>query len=211
MQLKYELIPASEANSRRLMIMLHGLGDSMDGYRWVQPALDLPWLNYVLVNAPDGYYGGYSWYDFAGDIVPGVVRSRKLLFELLEAQERMGFASKDTIIGGFSQGCLMAMEVGLRYPHMLAGIVGISGYVCEPEKLIAETSPVARKQRILMTHGTRDTMVPFARVKEQVKLLQSAGLAVEWHEFEKGHTIAGEEELDLIRKFIEACYGERAE
>jgi phospholipase/carboxylesterase len=211
MQLKYELIPASEANSRRLMIMLHGLGDSMEGYRWVQPALDLPWLNYVLVNAPDGYYGGYSWYDFAGDIVPGVVRSRKLLFELLEAQERMGFASKDTIIGGFSQGCLMAMEVGLRYPHMLAGIVGISGYVCEPEKLIAETSPVARKQRILMTHGTRDTMVPFARVKEQVKLLQSAGLAVEWHEFEKGHTIAGEEELDLIRKFIEACYGERAE
>jgi phospholipase/carboxylesterase len=211
MQLKCELIPAAEASSKRLMIMLHGLGDSIAGYRWMPPALDLPWLNYVLVNAPDEYYGGYSWYDFAGDIVPGVVRSRKLLIALLEAQERMGFASKDMIIGGFSQGCLMAMDVGLRYPHMLAGIVGISGYVCEPEKLIREMSPVARKQRILMTHGTRDTMVPFGRVKEQVKLLQSAGLNLEWHDFEKGHTIAGEEELDLIRKFIEGCYDERGE
>src|SRR5690349_12853001 len=166
MSLKSELIPAADAQSKRLLIMLHGLGDSMEGYRWVPEALNYPWLNYLLVNAPDPYYGGYSWYDFAGDIVPGVVRSRKLLFALLEAQERMGFASRDTIIGGFSQGCLMAMEVGLRYPQVFAGIVGISGYVCEPEKLITEMSAVARKQRILMTHGTRDTMVPFPRVKE---------------------------------------------
>src|SRR5215467_14143001 len=108
MQLKCELIPAAEAGSERLMIMLHGLGDSIAGYRWMPQALDLPWLNYVLVNAPDEYYGGYSWYDFAGDIVPGVVRSRKLLIALLEAQERMGFARKDTVIGGFSQGSLMA-------------------------------------------------------------------------------------------------------
>src|SRR6476620_1081890 len=98
MQLKCELIPAAEASSERLMIMLHGLGDSIAGYRWMPPALDLPWLNYVLVNAPDEYYGGYSWYDFAGDIVPGVVRSRKLLADLLEEQEAKGFASTDIIL-----------------------------------------------------------------------------------------------------------------
>ena len=206
MELECELIRA-EASSGRLMIMLHGLGDSMEGYRWVPAAFDLPWLNYLLVNAPDEYYGGYSWYDFAGDIVPGVARSRKLLVALLEAQERTGFSGKDIIIGGFSQGCLMSLDVGLRYPRMLAGIIGISGYVCEPEKLITEMSPVARKQRILMTHGTRDTMVPFGRVKEQVKLLQNAGLNIEWHEFHKGHTIAGEEELQIIRQFVCKCYG----
>ena len=35
------------------MIVLHGLGDSMEGYRWLPEALQLPWLNYLLVNAPD--------------------------------------------------------------------------------------------------------------------------------------------------------------
>jgi phospholipase/carboxylesterase len=206
-QLESELIPAVDKTSRRLLIMLHGLGDSIEGYRWVPEAMDFPWLNYLLVNAPDSYYGGYSWYDFAHDIVPGVHRSRKLLFDLLEAQEHNGFAANEIILGGFSQGCLMSIEVGLRYPKRLAGILGISGYVCEPQKLIAEMSPCSREQRVLMTHGTLDPMIPFARVKEQVKMLQIAGINVEWHEFQKAHTIAGEQELEIIRKFVRSCFG----
>ena len=201
-----ELIPSSH-KSRRLLIMLHGLGDSIAGYRWLPSALNLPWLNYLLVNAPDEYYGGYSWYDFVGDIIPGVRRSKKLLVELLDAQPAAGFPAEQTTLGGFSQGCLMALEVGLRYPHRLAGILGISGYVCSPEKLVAELSPVALKQRILMTHGTLDPLIPFALVREQVKLLKGAGLHIEWHEFMKAHTIAGELELAIIRKFIQAGYG----
>jgi phospholipase/carboxylesterase len=204
--LETELIPAAEKNSRRLMIMLHGLGDSMEGYRWLPEALDLPWLNYLLVNAPDEYYGGYSWYDFAQDIVPGVARSRKLLFALLDAQRAKGFPTEQTVFGGFSQGCLMAIEVGLRYPHRLAGVVGISGHVCEPDKLIEELSPVALEQRLLITHGTVDPMIPFAGVREQVNILKGAGLHVEWHEFVKAHTIAGEMELDVIRNFIRAAF-----
>src|SRR6516164_2600711 len=125
--LKSELIPAAQKNSTRLLIMLHGLGDSMEGYRWVPEAIEFPWLNYLLVNAPDEYYGGFSWFDFAGNITPGVVRSRKLLFNLLDEQRAKGFATEQTTLGGFSQGCLMAIEVGLRYPHHFAGITGISG------------------------------------------------------------------------------------
>jgi phospholipase/carboxylesterase len=210
MQLYSELIAATDKSCRRLLVMLHGLGDSMEGYRWMPEALDLPWLNYLLVNAPDSYYGGYSWYDFAGNIVPGVHRSRKLLFDLLEQQEARGFASTDIILGGFSQGCLMSLEVGLRYPRRLAGILGISGYVCDPEKLLAEMSPCAREQRVLMTHGTLDPMIPFAKVKEQMKALRTAGINIEWHEFRKAHTIAGEEELKIIQDFIMGCYDQRA-
>ena len=58
-----EFIAATEKSSRRLMIVLHGLGDSMEGYRWWPEAMQLPWLNYLLVNAPDPYYGGFAWYD----------------------------------------------------------------------------------------------------------------------------------------------------
>ena len=208
--LETDLIPSREKNSRRLMIMLHGLGDSMEGYRWVPEALDLPWLNYLLVNAPDEYYGGYSWYDFAQDIVPGVARSRKLLFELLDAQRAAGFPTEQTIFGGFSQGCLMAIEVGLRYPHRFAGIVGISGHVCEPDKLVEELSPVAMQQHLLITHGTVDPMIPFAGVREQINMLKAAGLNIEWHEFVKAHTIAGEMELEVIRNFIGAGFGHLA-
>ncbi len=45
------------------MVMLHGLGDSIEGYRWFPEAMGLPGMNYLLVNAPDEYYGGYSWFD----------------------------------------------------------------------------------------------------------------------------------------------------
>jgi len=65
-----ELIRSQDPKSKRLLIMLHGLGDSIAGYGWMPEALNLPWLNYLLVNAPDSYYGGYSWYDFAGDMAP---------------------------------------------------------------------------------------------------------------------------------------------
>jgi phospholipase/carboxylesterase len=186
--------------------MLHGLGDSIEGYRWMPEAMELPWMNYLLVNAPDEYYGGYSWFDFAGDIVPGVERSRKLLFGLVDEFRTKGFSADQIIFGGFSQGGLMSIDIGLRYSHRFAGIVGISGFVCEPEKLVRELSPVAREQRVLVTHGTLDPMIPFARVREQINFLKAAGLKIEFHEFFKAHTIAGEAELNVIRKFVRAGY-----
>src|SRR5258708_5194230 len=94
-----EFFAARQTGSKRLMIMLHGLGDSIEGYRWLPQALNLPWLNYLLVNAPDEYYGGYAWYDFTSDIAPGVERSGKLLLALLEAQVAKGFQPAETVLG----------------------------------------------------------------------------------------------------------------
>ncbi|HYG33509.1 MAG TPA: serine esterase [Clostridia bacterium] len=204
--LHHAFIPAETKSSRRLMIMLHGLGDSLEGFRWLPYALNLPWLNYLLVNAPDPYYGGYSWYDFLGDITPSVARSREMLFGLLDEQRAKGFPAEKITLSGFSQGCLMSIEVGLRYPNRLAGIVGVSGYVCNPETLIQELSPVAKRQRLLVTHGFMDPIVPFGSVREQINVLKSAGLRIEWHEFVKAHNIAGEPELEVIRQFITAGY-----
>ncbi|MEW6301977.1 MAG: serine esterase [Verrucomicrobiota bacterium] len=199
--LDFELLPATQKDSRKLMVVLHGLGDSMEGYRWLPPMLKLPWLNYLLVNAPDSYFGGFSWYDFAGNPAPGVTRSRKLLFELLDAQRAAGFPTEDTLLFGFSQGCLMTIEVGARYPHRLAGLIGISGHVHEVDALLNELSPAAAQQRFLITHGTDDPLIPFAEVREQINLLKATGLHLEWREFVKAHTIAGDDELDVIRDF----------
>ncbi|KAF0180846.1 MAG: serine esterase [Limisphaerales bacterium] len=201
-----ELIPAAQKDSRRLLVALHGLGDSMDGYRWLPEAMNLPWLNYLLVNAPDDYFGGYSWFDFPGDATPGVLRSTRLLVELLDAQRQQDFPTEETVLFGFSQGCVMAMEAGLRYPHRFAGIVGVSGWVPDPARLLREASPLARDQRLLLTHGLFDPLLPIAPVREQVRQLRAAGLQVEWHEFAKEHTIAGEAELAVIHRFVVAAY-----
>lgn len=202
-----ELIPAAQKDSRRLMVVLHGLGDSMDGYRWLPEAMDLPWLNYLLVNAPDDYFGGYSWFDFPGDAAPGVARSTRLLVELLDVQRKQGFPTEQTVLFGFSQGCVMGMEAGLRYPHRFAGIVGVSGWVPDPARLLRGASPLAREQHLLVTHGLFDPLLPIAPVREQVRQLRAAGLQIEWHEFAKEHTIAGEAELAVIRRFVVAACG----
>ena len=188
------------------MIVLHGLGDSMDGYRWLPNAFRLPSLNYLLVNGPDEYYGGHSWYDFAHDSGPGILRSRGALIELLDHQRAAGFPTEQTMMFGFSQGSLMTLDAGLRYPHRFAGLIGISGYVHEPERLIAELPPVALRQRLLVTHGTDDPIIPFAPVREQINQLKAEGLHIEWHEFVKEHTIAGEDELEVIRAFTVASF-----
>jgi phospholipase/carboxylesterase len=200
-----ELIPAAEKSSR-LMVMLHGLGDSIEGYRWWSEVMGLPWMNYLLVNAPDEYYGGYSWFDYPGNIVPGVVRSRKMLFELLDDLRAKNFPTEQTTLGGFSQGCLMTMDVGLRYPHRFAGLLGISGWVFELEKTMKELSLVARQQRLLLTHGTDDPLIPIEKVRPQIPPLKAAGLNVEWREFPKAHTIYGETEMAVIRNFVRAGY-----
>lgn len=197
-----ELVPASQRASRRLMLVLHGLGDSPEGYRWLPEAMQLDWLNYLLVTAPDPYYGGFSWYDIYDNPAPGVERSRQLLFAVLDNLRQKQIEADQIVCFGFSQGCLMSIEVGARYPARLAGIVGISGYAHQPEKLIQELSPVARQQRFLLTHGKQDPLIPFDEVRKQVTLLKNAGLQIDWREFNKEHTIAGESELAVIREFV---------
>lgn len=197
-----ELIPSAQESSRALLVVLHGLGDSMEGWRWLPEALGLPGINYLLVNATDDYFGGYSWYDLNGDSEPGILRSRRLLTELLEVQRQNGYPPEQTALLGFSQGCLMTADVGFRLPHRLAALVGISGYVWDPRTLLQELSPVAREQRMLFTHGTRDPLIPCGEVRGQVGTLVAAGLSIDWREFDKVHTIAGEPELSVIRQFL---------
>jgi phospholipase/carboxylesterase len=61
------------------------------------------------------------------------------------------------------------------------------------------------QQRLLVTHGTFDPLIPFAMAQGQVRQLKAAGLNVEWHEFAKVHTIA-EDEIAVVRDFVRAGY-----
>jgi phospholipase/carboxylesterase len=199
--LQTDLMPADVPGSNALLVALHGLCDSMEGYRWIPRMLHIPELNYLLVNAPDAYYGGFSWYDFAADPGPGVRRSYKLLERLLDDLREQGYPTEKTVLFGFSQGCLMTIETGIRYPHKFAGLVGVSGYVFEPENLISCASPAARQQRFLITHGSEDALIPIQSVRPQIDQLKAAGIQIDWREFEKDHSMM-EPEIAQIRDFV---------
>lgn len=194
------------AKGHDLMVVLHGLGDSMEGYRWVPKVLGASNLDILLVDAPDPYYQGFSWYDIDGNCTPGVERSYGLLEKLLNQLQEKGYASDRTVLFGFSQGCLMCMETGIRYAKRLAGIIGISGYVHQPERLLKQASPVAREQRFLVTHGTYDALIPIDQVRGQYQALKDHGLQIDFHEYPKDHTIC-EAEIGLISGFIRQRLG----
>ena len=202
--LQTELLPAPAANSRDLLVVLHGLGDSMEGYRWVPQMIGSPTLNVLLVNAPDAYYGGFSWYDYAAAppvVATGVERSYRLLESLLDSLAEKGFPTGRTFLFGFSQGCLMSAETALRYPRRLAGIIGVSGYVHDAPRLLKLASPVAREQRLLITHGTEDPLIPLRQSQTDFALLKGEGIQIDYRAFPKVHTII-EPELALFRSFI---------
>jgi phospholipase/carboxylesterase len=214
-----ELVAAREPGSKDLLVVLHGLGDSMEGYRWVPEMLGTPSLNVLFVNAPDVYYTGFAWYDLPLDFMPGaavlptsggeaVERSYGLLEKLLDTWRAKGYPTERTVLFGFSQGCLMSVETGIRYPHRLAGIIGVSGYVHDPDRLLKMASPVAKEQRFLITHGTDDPLIPFEAARKQFEQLKAAGMQIEFHSYRKVHTII-EPEFELFRKFLEERLGKK--
>lgn len=200
--LKADFVPAEDPKARALLIVLHGLGDSSRGWEWLPDELRLPWMEYAIVNAPDSYYGGFSWYDIYENSDPGVRRSRQALMQFIQARIAEGRSADRIGLLGFSQGCLMTFDVGFRFPQRLGALVGISGYLHEPELLLKELGPDAKKVPALFTHGTRDPVVPMASAKQQATQLKNAGLDLEWKEFDKVHSVAGEPEIRLIREFL---------
>jgi phospholipase/carboxylesterase len=132
----------------------------------------------------------------------GIVRSRDLLFGVMDELADQGWAPEHVGVLGFSQGCLMALDLACRYPKPLGAVVGISGFVGLLHEYPEKLSPAARAQKILVTHGTRDPMLPLEETMAQVKALQGMGLSIDWKVYEKEHTIDPRREVADIREFL---------
>lgn len=199
----YEFWPAIDPSSKKILIVLHGRGDSIEGFHFLPAALDLDSLNTLFLQAPDEWHSGYSWYDMPPHQAPGVMRSRLMMFALLdELQKVLGIRADDIFIFGFSQGSLICMDVALRYPKVLGGVICVSGYVFFEHEYPKAFSSVACRQRIWVSHGHQDNMVPFDRTAESIERLRSLGLLIDWVPLNKEHTVDEYEEIPLIRQFI---------
>lgn len=199
--LNTRFIPAENA-SNKILIVLHGLGDSADGFEFLPQFLGFSDLNYLLVNAPDSYFTGYSWFDIEANPEPGILRSRKLLLSLFEQITAQGISPGNIGLLGFSQGALMSLDAGLRFGERLGAIVAISGFVYFLEQLPAELGPRAKEVPVLATHGLFDPMLPIAHTKAQIAEMCKLGLDIRWEEYPKEHTIDSVKEAQDIRDFL---------
>ncbi len=203
----HRYVPAPDpGTSEKLLVVFHGLGDSLHGFTWLPQALGLRNLSYLLVNAPDDYYGGFSWFDFPADPVPGILRSRRLIAGLLDELVGQGIAPGDILLFGFSQGCLMALDAALRSPLALGGVVGVSGWVAFLEEYPQAFSPAARGGKYLVTHGLQDPLLPYEGTAAQCKRLRDLGLDLDFRTYDKEHTMLPEE-VDDIREWLRARIG----
>ena len=207
-------------NPEIAIIWLHGLGADGNDFVPVVRELDLaglPGIRFVFPHAktmPVTINGGYvmrSWYDILGTELTrredeGGLRSSQLAVEALIAREKSrGIPASRIILAGFSQGCAMTLQTGLRHPEQLAGMMCLSGYLPLAGYIAAERTEQSLKVPVFMAHGTQDPVVPFARAEESRKVLESLGYQVEWHAYQMQHTLCLEEVQDIgkwIRKVV---------
>lgn len=207
-------------NPEIAIVWLHGLGADGNDFVPIVRELDLaglPGIRFVFPHAntmPVTINGGYvmrSWYDIvATDLMrredEAGLRASQLQVEALIAREKSrGIPASRIILAGFSQGCAMTLQTGLRHPEPLAGMMCLSGYLPLANVAGAERTEASLSTPIFMAHGVQDPVVPFARAEDSRKVLESLGYKVEWHAYQMQHTLCLEEVRDIahwIRKVV---------
>ena len=198
--LNHIFIP-SKVPSKKLMIILHGRGDSANGFAFFPPYLNIENMNYILFNAPYEYFGGYSWYDLPPNQIQGIAYSSGLLAETLDILFEEDFNAEESFLFGFSQGSLLTFEFGARYEKVLAGYIAVSGYIYDADNILTEMNPKVKTSRWLCTHGTFDDVLLYETSKTQVETLQNGGFDITFKSYDKAHNV-DEDELKMIREWI---------
>ncbi|MEO7497509.1 MAG: alpha/beta hydrolase [Massilia sp.] len=210
----------SAPNPTVAIIWMHGLGADGNDFAAMPQELDLrglPAIRFVFPHAetmPVTINNGYvmrSWYDISNaDLTrredEGGLRASQRQVEALIAREKeRGIPAERIILAGFSQGCAMAYQTGLRHPEKLAGLMCLSGYVPIATTVAAERSAANQATPIFIAHGRHDGVVPVARAEASRDLLVSLGYQVEWHEYPMQHSLCLEEINDIsawLRKVL---------
>jgi phospholipase/carboxylesterase len=137
------------------VIWLHGLGADGNDFVPIVRELDLaglPGIRFIFPHArriPVTVNGGYvmrAWYDITGAELTrredeNGLRASQLEVEAFIAREKArGIPASRIVLAGFSQGCAMTIQAGLRHPEALAGMICLSGYVPLSAKLALERS-----------------------------------------------------------------------
>lgn len=175
-------------------------------------------LGFVFPAAPlsleaQGMPGGRAWWpldmqrlnaammggelrDLRQDVPEGLQDARRMMLALIEELQGItGLSNQQLVLGGFSQGAMLATDVALHLAEPAAALCLLSG------TLLAESVWSSRLDNgwsipVLQSHGFQDPILPFSGAEALRDLLSQSGFPVEFIPFTGQHTIP----WDVLRR-----------
>jgi len=183
-----------------IVIFAHGYGSNGQDLIGLVPHLQpvLPKTQFLSPNAPEACPmapGGYQWFPLSSisreERDTGTYKAAPALEAYIAQQlARFELPPARLALVGFSQGTMVSLHAGLRYMPQIAGILGFSGSLAAPERLIDE---MQARPPVMLVHGAADETVPVWLMFEAFGALQAAKVPVERHVSQNtGHSIAAD-------------------
>ena len=189
--------PEKNEKIKNIVVLFHGYGG--DGNDISMLALN--WKRHIpntIFICPNGYEpcsinpGGYQWFDLTQDdpqyILNESLKAEKKIEEFLnEIKNEYNLDNDKIILSGFSQGCMIAINIGLTSEKSFNSIVGFSGKIIEPNNLKSRRK---NSTKILLIHGDQDDIVSPTCLLEAKDFLLRENINVETHLIKNcGHNI----------------------
>jgi len=178
--------PDEDNKINSAIILLHGYGgDGKDisalTYNWKR---FLPNTVFLCPDAPEKCSinpSGFQWFDLNKEdpkyIVEQSLKAEKVIHQFIkEAKELYKLNNSKICLSGFSQGCMMSINIGLTSDEEFNCVIGFSGKIINKENL---SKRISSKTKMLLFHGELDTIVPPSHLLEAKDFLIRNKIEVE--------------------------------
>jgi len=159
--------PEKNISITSAIILLHGYGGSGKDISMIT----LNWKRFLpntVFLCPDGYercsinLNGYQWFDLSNDdpnyILEESKKSEKKINEFIkEVKKNYNLKNSQICLSGFSQGCMMSINLGLTTNENYNCVVGFSGKIIDKKDLLKRKTS---STKMLLMHGDMDAVVP---------------------------------------------------
>lgn len=203
-----DILTLLRPNITRTVMLLHGYGANYEDLATLAPILDRnqEW-NWIFPNGIQSvhigdYMSGRSWFplrmaeieaaamrgetiDFTTVLPDGMKTAESRIISLIET---LRIEPKDLVLGGFSQGSMMTMQVAVNLREKLKGMILFSGSLINRTEWEAKSAHISGIP-FLQSHGRADQILGFQYADRLYQLLSSAKLQGEWVPFNGGHEI----------------------
>ena len=130
-----------------------------------------------------------QWDALSQEIPRGLAPARQQIIELLAfATETLSVQPGSLVLGGFSQGAMLATDLVLHSDIPFAGLALLSGTLIAKHEWLPRL-PNRQGLPVFQSHGIDDPILAFSMARQLREHIQTAGLPVSWVEFRGGHEI----------------------
>jgi phospholipase/carboxylesterase len=178
--------PESGIEIKNAVILLHGYGgDGKD-----ISMLSLNWKRHMpntVFICPNGHEvclinpSGFQWFDLSKDdpdyiLEQSIKAENKIQKFINEIKQEFNLTNDKICLAGFSQGCMLSLNVGLISEEKFSCIVGFSGKIIDQNNLKGR---IKNFSDVLLIHGDADQVVPSTYLLEAKDFLIRNGINVQ--------------------------------